>query len=482
MIQLTRLLCRQLRIVIKKALGRHKPDVRLIAGPDGLRVQAKGYQHAVEFHDPQPREACELLVPYAVLEDVQGNKAEAVRLYCPKKKVLAATWEERGVERTMQYTLPKDDGTAFHVAPEVFTENPPTVLATLHYASQTTDPTSSRYALGCIQLRGKQGTVAATDGRQLFLQRGIHFGFEDEVLMRGADVFDCAELPQDQPTEIGRTETHVVVRVGPWSLFCEVQKEGRFPQVEHVVPSYTSAKTNLDLHPADAQFFTENVTRLPGNVGEQGVTLELNGAVSVRAKTDDSQPAEIVLRNSTKSGEDVTVCLNRLNLVRAAKMGFENIHVFGNAAALLARDEMRSYVFMPLESQQAIKPSNACLRIESPWATPASRFRSSFTQNHMSTRRTTPTPAPASTQVAPPSAPAPVQATTPGGAVEPVRRRRRTCKSGGNILNQAIATREQLRTTLSGVKDLIRTLKAERRNQKSLKLALDSLKQLQSAA
>jgi hypothetical protein len=42
--------------------------------------------------------------------------------------------------------------------------------------------------------------------------------------------------------------------------------------------------------------------------------------------------------------------------------------------------------------------------------------------------------------------------------------------------------REQLRTALSGVSGLISALKSERRNQKSLKLALDSLKHLQAAA
>ena len=90
-------------MIVKKAFGRLKPDLRLIAGPDGLRVQAKGGTHAVEYHDPDAREPADLTIPYAVLEDVQGTRDEPVRLYCPKKKVLAATWEDRSVERTMQY-------------------------------------------------------------------------------------------------------------------------------------------------------------------------------------------------------------------------------------------------------------------------------------------------------------------------------------------------------------------------------------------
>ena len=47
---------------------------------------------------------------------------------------------------------------------------------------------------------------------------------------------------------------------------------------------------------------------------------------------------------------------------------------------------------------------------------------------------------------------------------------------------QALAVREQLRGALTGTNELIQALKAERRSQRSLKLALDSLKQLQAVA
>ena len=172
LIQLTRSVCRQLRVVIKKALGRTKPDLHMIAGPDGLKIQAKGHQHAVEYHDPTPQQPADLTIPFAVLEDVQGGKSEPVRLYCPKKKVLAATWEDRVVERTMQYTLPKPDDTKFPDSSTTFASNAPTLLQALHNASHCADPTSSRYALGCIQFWGAFGQIAATDGRQLLLQSG----------------------------------------------------------------------------------------------------------------------------------------------------------------------------------------------------------------------------------------------------------------------------------------------------------------------
>jgi hypothetical protein len=76
----------------------------------------------------------------------------------------------------------------------------------------------------------------------------------------------------------------------------------------------------------------------------------------------------------------------------------------------------------------------------------------------------------------------PMPAATEAAAAnpQPVRRRRKTTNAG--VLEQAVQVRDQLRTTLSATKELIRTLKAERRGHKTLKLALDSLKQLQAVA
>ena len=65
----------------------------------------------------------------------------------------------------------------------------------------------------------------------------------------------------------------------------------------------------------------------------------------------------------------------------------------------------------------------------------------------------------------------------------PVRRRHRVASScKASALELALALRDQLRTVLKSTKELIQALQAEKRGQKSLKLALDSLKQLQAVA
>jgi len=359
-------------------------------------------------------------------------------------------------------------------APSALTETPPAFVAALDHAFETTDPESSRCALGCVQLRGKMGEIAATDGRHLLLQSGYTFGFEDELLVQNTKVFGCKELPQDQPVQVGRSEQHFVIRVGPWTFYLGLNKEGRFPRIEHVIPAYRSAQTTLELNGADAEFLLANLNRLPGCAEEQGVTFDLGGRTCIRAQTCDTpMPTEMVLTNSSKTGEGVILRIDRRYLGRAAAMGFSQICLFGAAGALLARDGNRQYVWMPLGGDGAIAASDDCLRIESPPATGPTALRSHpvpRTTDTMSTKKIADTPAV-------------VAATDPAKLAAPVRRRRRVGRSGNtSALEQALALRDQLRTVLTNTKELIQALKAEKRGQKSLKLALDSLKQLQAVA
>jgi hypothetical protein len=477
LIELTRNLCKHLRTVIKKLCGSRLADVRLMTGPDGLKVQANSYSGAAEFHRPGTLEVHDLVIPFHLLSDVEGQRSEPVLLLTPKKGVLEARWEDRGVSRSMQYQRPKAQKTAFPCAPELLVQNPPTLLAALREAFETTDPNGTRYALACVQVRGKTGQLGATDGHQLLLQSGLTFGFEDDLLVCGTPVFACKDLHGDQAVYVGRTEEHFVVRAGLWTFALPLQKDGRFPRIEEVIPRHQSAATTLELHPADAQFLLENVRRLPGSAEDPALTLDLGETIAVRAQSSDTpRPTEMVVSNSRRTGDDVTICSDRRYLARAAAMGFRSLHFFGPDAAVLARDEQRQYLWMPIGQQRCVRPDD-CLRIESPPAQPASTTRPRPipqrpippTTIPMATNQTADTPA------AEPETRSPTQAA-------PAPRRRRVSKSSGSALDQAIALRDQLRVAQTSTKELIRALKAEKRSQKSLNLALDSLKQLQAVA
>lgn len=468
--EITRLLAKQLRTVIRKLLGNVRPDLLVRTGDFGLIAQVQGYEHAVQYHDPALREPAELMLPFAVLDDIQGQKAEPVVLTRPKKDVLAASWQERGVARLIQYDLPKSRSDAFPALPESLAANPPALLAALHQAFETTDISSTRYALGCIQLRGKLGQITATDGSQLLVQSGYALGFEDEVLVAKTGVFGCNLLPQDQPVLVGKTEHHVTVRVGPWTFALWIHKEGHFPKVEHVIPATGSAQTTLELAPADAEFFLDNLNRLPSTPADHAVTLDLTSTIAVRAKTDEvERPTELVLSNSRRTGDDMRISIDRRFLARTAAMKLPQVYLYGAKGALLAQDCSQQYLWMPLGPDNVVQPSTDCLRIESPQgAPPAARVRP-----------VPPATVPMNTS---PTVPAPATAPETNNTSQPQPPRRRRASKTASALDQALAVREQLRGALTGTKELIQTLKTEKRSQRSLKLALDSLKQLQAVA
>src|SRR5207237_6361714 len=119
------------------------------------------------YHEPIKREPSELIVPFEVLNDIGGSKNDPVTLHVPRKAVLSASWEERGIRRALQYRLPKAEKQTFPQLPESLAVTAPRLVTALRDAFQITDHTNPRYALGCIHVRGSRGQVAGTDGSQL---------------------------------------------------------------------------------------------------------------------------------------------------------------------------------------------------------------------------------------------------------------------------------------------------------------------------
>uniref|UniRef100_UPI003979512F hypothetical protein n=1 Tax=Salmonella sp. SAL4445 TaxID=3159900 RepID=UPI003979512F len=93
--------------------------------------------------------------------------------------------------------------------------------------------------------------VVATDGRQLLAWKNFAFPWTDDVLIPGSRVLASRVLPRDRPVSVARTETHVLFRVGPWTLSFEARPGARFPRVDQVIPVAGTAATRLRLDGED---------------------------------------------------------------------------------------------------------------------------------------------------------------------------------------------------------------------------------------
>jgi hypothetical protein len=95
----------------------------------------------------------------------------------------------------------------------------------LFEASRTAASQDTKYIVTKLQLRGKSGSIIATDTRQLLVQGGYEFPFKDDVLLPRCEVFGLQPLHTYEDVGIGRTDTHVAIPRQldrPWSPYGEL--------------------------------------------------------------------------------------------------------------------------------------------------------------------------------------------------------------------------------------------------------------------
>jgi hypothetical protein len=277
-------------------------------------------------------------------------------------------------------------------------------------------------------------------------------------------VFGASQLDISSPVMLGRVEKHIAVRTGPWTFWLPIDTEGRFPRVDDIVPRIASTDTTVELHPSDARFLAENLSRLPKTeFDSNAVTLDLNGSVLVRSRGDAStQPTELQLTNSSKTGNDVRLVTDRTYLSRALAMGLTRLHIADPASPILAQNERRSYVWAVLEKNGVVKPSADAIVVESPPAFATTKPRTESITRSKSVPRQ-------------PVAVTPPQTMENISTVEPPA-------ENASPIDQAIHLRGVLRDALTATSDLVRSLKRQQKQQRAYKSAIASLKELQGVA
>ena len=468
MITITRRLASQLKPVFRRALRLTRgsgPVISIETGPEGIRVRAGCEDAAVEYRMAGEFQAEQLSVPFELLADVEARKDDPVNLEQAGEGRVSASWHDGNVPQMTQYEVEAGSGKEFPEYPATTVNNPPRLLAALRDAMASADEAPTRYATGCIQLRGT-GNIAATDGRQILLQNGFGFPWEDDLIVPRNLVFGSKELPADQPVEVGNTEDWLTVRIGAWVFYLRLNKEGRFPKVDDLIRPADTAATTLSLAPADRTFLAKTLKSLPTeNELTQPITVDLNGAVAIRAKPEDgSQVTELVLRGSKLTGDPVCFNTNRTFLARAIALGFEEIHVFDRETPVLCQDQHRQFVWALLTPSEAIKSSKDAIRIESPGKEAA------VTQPKRQRRKATMAKTPSNGKETSGNGRPLRNTTAPSEETVPV-----------TALEQAVELQTVLRGAATKTAEMIRTLKREKKQSRLVKSALASLRELQTS-
>lgn len=482
MISLSRSLARQFRAVARRAglSARRGDSVRLVTTPEALSVFAANHRVAVEYRASGPFIAADVTVPLQLFADCEGKSGDLVTIRPSEPGHIVATWDAGGVPQHRDYACADEKALpTLPPMPTEFASNDPGLLIALRDGMETTDADATRYALSCVQLQGR-GSIAATDGRQLLRQSGFVFGWTEDVLMGASDVFASRELPHDQPVRIGKTPDSVAVQTGAWTIHHAIQKQGRFPDVERVIPATSSVVTWMQLDADDAEFLADRIERLPADdLHDRPVTVDLNGSVAIRARVDATSPlTELVMSRSRRLGPELRLQTNREFLARALDLGFTEFGFVNAESPCVCADATRTYVWQLLDPKNVLAPSEEARQIVSPVATtsvtPSMSDRRPIIRSQTSSSKEPRMPTF-------PSSPGTVNRLPPtsGAATNPTVSPPSPAPTSNDLISQAELVRDSLRTTLLNVTTLITVARQQRRQSRLMKTTLASLKQLQ---
>ncbi len=371
MIAIPRALARRYRAILRRSLMDRAsrgswPIIRCRAGPDGLFLECQQGDLALRYHAAGEQPADVLAFRASLLGELEGRDDSLVQLEVLEPGQGIARWTDGGVPRAMEFeAVSPGDFAEMPLLPEPMASMPDDLLSALAEAVRSTGE-PGRYGLARVQFRGRSGEVAATDGRQLFIQRGFPFPWKADVLVPRVQAFAGRELAGAAPVRIGKSDTHVVLTAGPWTFWLGVDKESRFPDVRAVVPAPSPNASRLHLDPRDAKFLAAAIPRLPGGGDTDApVTLDLSSPPAVRANGEGGPATELVLSFSSSSGPPVRLRSNRGFLQRGLSMGFAELQVSKPDGPVCGRDERRCYLWMALDPADAVPASPDALRIAS---------------------------------------------------------------------------------------------------------------------
>ena len=371
MITLTRQMAQRQNELIRRCLGKRfcSPDLPVVlqSGADGFRMRCWSHQEAIDFHSPDALDPDQIIVPLEALKACAGSQHEPVTVERNDSNQAVFRWNDRGIPQVASFNAPELKG-EFPPDPERMQKAGEGFLGALCAAVDTVEADVIRFATDCIRIRGANGMLEATDTRQALIQSGFKFPFDEDVLVRANPVFKSAVFSDEADVEIGRTENWVAVRIGAWTIHLAVEKDRRFPDVEGCIPAPSATKSRLRLSESDARFLERSLSRLPSDPVSNGtVTVDLNGAIAVRAKSPDCPvPTEIVLAGSSRAGSQLCLAIDRRYLERAVRLGFREVGFVSDEAPVVCRDGRRTYIWAVLSKEGIVQPAENSVRIESP--------------------------------------------------------------------------------------------------------------------
>lgn len=311
--------------------------------------------------------------PSGVLAQFEGRSDDPVELSLQMPGKATAVWTEHTSPTRIYISLIEPEKVPIlPELPKTFAPMPPEFLQAFHEASLTTAESRTKYVMDCVQLRGKTGQVVASDTRQLLIQGGFRFPFKEDLTVTRTTVFSLPAFQNILEIGLGRSDSHVVVRLGPWMFALKIE-DGRFPDANTIVPSDRMAGiTRFRLNPDDASSLVQVLSRRikPSSTREALFALSLLDQPRFRYEMDGDR-GQILLPHSERTGPPVEIGVNIQQFLRAVELRFSEFEIRDPDKPIVSREGDRIFMSMPVSIHEMKQPEKAPTKIEPPMPVPA---------------------------------------------------------------------------------------------------------------
>lgn len=297
------------------------------------------------------RSPARVAIPFSLLETIENADADVVMVEELAGGGVRCRWQEGNERKEVDTASSADSASPFPKlpVPNSWQTESSSLLTALHACGKTAarEP-GTRYAMNRLQLRGKEGQLAATDGHELLLWGGFRFPFPDCVLVPAIPVFGARELADASEVRIGRTAKHLVVATGPWTLWLTID-QGRFPDILSVFPK-SSRLSKILIDDNDA---AEILRALPGAPRDEEDRVVVRFEFASRPVVRLGSELELPLDRSSSAGPTLALTLDGRYVERALSLGFREVRAAGSQDGVHFRDNHRSYVVARIHSDAA---------------------------------------------------------------------------------------------------------------------------------
>jgi hypothetical protein len=178
----------------------------------------------------------------------------------------------------------------------------------------------------------------------LLLFSGFEFPFKERLLVPAVPLFVQRDFAEPEDVRLGRTESHVVIRIGPWTVWLAIDSSARYPEVRQVVPR--SPKSLLRLDEDDRAVLLEAIRSAPKCLeGTSAATVTLGSRPSVRWRSGEKGAVnDAVISRSAGSGPPLEITVDLRYLERALALGFAEVRAADASAPVVFGDGRRTLV------------------------------------------------------------------------------------------------------------------------------------------